>query len=68
MDKCQGVLGRLLAHSYRPVITKGAVLAPNGLTVGGSQSKDLVEALRDQTFRGVYCKRCGNIIGYEDAK
>ncbi|MGZ9731193.1 hypothetical protein ACXYCF_10940 [Enterobacter hormaechei subsp. xiangfangensis] len=62
MDKCQGVLGKLFGHSYRPVITKGAVLAPNGLTVSGYQAKELIDALRAETYCGLYCKRCGKVI------
>lgn len=59
IDKCLGIFGRLFGHSLKPVITKGALKCQPRLE--GTQSFVIraLDAHRDETYHGLYCKRCG---------
>ncbi|EOV9637312.1 hypothetical protein ACN5N7_000079 [Cronobacter sakazakii] len=63
MDKCQGVLGKLFGHSYRPAITKGEALVNlDAKGVGSRAIIEMVDKTRKEAFHGIYCKRCGKVI------
>ncbi|VFS43800.1 Uncharacterised protein [Enterobacter cancerogenus] len=63
MDKCQGVLGKLFGHSYRPAITRGSPSANLGAMEGsGSAIIQVINSTRPETYHGIYCKRCGKVI------
>lgn len=62
MDKCQGILGRLFGHSFKPVITKSAVKNPPRLEGTQSFVSRTLDAHRDETYSGLYCKRCGKEV------
>ncbi|MBK1519194.1 hypothetical protein [Enterobacter ludwigii] len=62
MDKCNGVLGALFGHIFVPVITKAAPTRPVQVEGNTNFAEKVIDAHREQTYHGVYCKRCGKII------
>lgn len=63
MDKCQGILGKLFGHSYRPAITRGSPTANLGAMEGSSSAViEVINSTRPETYHGIYCKRCGKVI------
>ncbi|KTH39039.1 hypothetical protein ASV25_11080 [Enterobacter hormaechei subsp. xiangfangensis] len=63
MDKCQGILGKLFGHSYRPAITRGAPTANLGAMEGSIRAViGVINSTRPETYHGIYCKRCGKVI------
>ncbi|EKY4018894.1 hypothetical protein [Enterobacter roggenkampii] len=62
MDKCNGLLGAVFGHSFVPVITKSAPKIPLQLEGSASFALKIADAHREQTYHGVYCKRCGKVI------
>lgn len=62
MDKCNGLLGAVFGHSFVPVITKSALTRPVQLEGSANFALKVVDANREQTYHGCYCKRCGKII------
>ena len=59
MTRCNSIFG----HKYKPVITKSAAQFPPNVTKIGYEAMKL---LRDETFNGVYCERCGSVKGNYD--
>jgi hypothetical protein len=62
MDKCAGVMGYLFGHSFTTAVTKGAVIGAPRLEAGASVLVKCLDAHREQTYHGIYCKRCGKVI------
>ena len=62
MDKCLGIFGRLFGHSLKPVITKSAIKCPPRLEGPQSFVSRALDAHRDETYHGLYCKRCGKEV------
>ena len=63
MDKCNGLLGYIFGHRFVPVITKSSLTRPVQIhDTGESFAEKFIDAHREQTYHGVYCKRCGKII------
>jgi hypothetical protein len=63
MDKCTGVMGYLLGHSFQKAITKGApAVSLRSIEGSASMLLEMVEKARPQTYHGIYCKRCGKVI------
>lgn len=62
--KCHGFLGRVLGHSFRPVITKGEPVFGIGEHRGCDLNKiiELTDKSRPETFHSLYCRRCGMVI------
>lgn len=62
MKNCKGVLGFVFGHKFVHVITKSA--AKCGLSVEGTTAAMLgaIDASRDQTYQGIYCVRCGEVV------
>lgn len=62
MDKCNGLFGAVFGHSFVPVITKSAPTRPVQLEGNANFALKVVDAYREQTYHGCYCKRCGKVI------
>ena len=61
-DKCSGILGHIFGHSFAAVVTKGAVNGAPRLQGTESSLMKMLDAHRDETYHGIYCKRCGKVI------
>lgn len=62
MDKCIGIIGLLFGHKFTALITKSSV---KGAPRVNGVSRDVHRALdahRDESYHGIYCKRCGKVI------
>lgn len=62
MDKCTGVMGYLFGHSFTIAVTKGAVSKVPSMKGNAYAVEKLLDAHREQTYHGIYCKRCGKVI------
>ncbi|CND07764.1 Uncharacterised protein [Yersinia frederiksenii] len=66
MGQCNGVMGFIFGHKYKPVITKGIPVGKvkvNGISEEGYL--EMIEKCRDETYSGLYCSRCGEIKSRE---
>lgn len=63
MEKCHGLMGKLLGHSFRIAVTKGAPsIKINEASCSAATILRLIDESRPETYHGVYCKRCGKVI------
>lgn len=61
-DKCTGIMGRIFGHSFVVAVTKSAVRGAPRLEGTESAVTKVLDAHRDETYCGIYCKRCGKVI------
>ena len=55
---CNGFLGLIFVHNFRPIITKDQSKPVGSMT---NASMDFFDKFRNETFNGIYCKRCGEV-------
>lgn len=64
---CKGVAGFLFGHKFKPLVIRSAATIPAGLrNISGEGAVDFMETLREESFEGLYCQRCGEVITKED--
>lgn len=61
-DKCTGIMGRIFGHSFAVAVTKSAVRGAPRLQGTAYALTKMLDAHRDETYCGIYCKRCGKVI------
>ncbi len=62
-DKCKGFLGKLCGHSFKVVVTKSkSHLNIEEIRGSITSVSELADKYRDETFKIIYCKRCGKIV------
>lgn len=59
MTSCTGIMGRIFGHSFTVVVTKGAVREAPRLEGTALYVTKTLDAHREETYHGIYCKRCG---------
>lgn len=62
-DNCKGIMGKLFGHNFKPVVTKSkSSLEIESVKGSLSGVSDLCDKYRDETFKCIYCTRCGYIL------
>ena len=61
-DKCIGIMGSIFGHSFSTVMTKEAVRVVPTLEGKEPAVTKVLDAFRNETYHGIFCKRCGKVI------
>lgn len=63
MSECVGLLGRIFGHSYRARYDE---VTPPTYIWGGFLTPADRKAIKDRTYRGDVCRRCGNVVNEQE--